>query len=315
MSRCRASATLDLDILGPSIHCSSEAPPAVGTGILLVGESVTLDVGIFEEHLRAGLALGVALCAGDVCFEAVCARAFTALVLLWAGLRSSRILLGFSAPEPRNTLFIAHLYDFYTDEMSVSNSIYIYTSANCEMYNNHQPVVAGVETWYVDRWMFAIGGIVGAGPNVDDGIGREVARAGIALAVLSGGFLARAATATVVLGTATDEAYFPTTHAVDARGELARRQRLAVVLGVWRDMGDHGRVASQRAQALLEQLGELVLLVGKVLLPVEYGQQDVAQSRERDAPGRLATLRVADVDQVEPAATSGNCKRRIDIYI
>ena len=80
---CLASATFDLEILGPSIHCSSEPPLGAATGILLPGESFTLDGGrrtLADEPFLAGLALGVAVWAGDVCFEAVCVNVFTALV-------------------------------------------------------------------------------------------------------------------------------------------------------------------------------------------------------------------------------------------
>jgi len=107
---CLASATFDLEILGPSIHCSSDPPLGAATGILLPGESFTLaaEALLDDEFFLAGLAFGVALCAGEVCLDAVCVSVFTVFEdVLWAGLRSSGILLGLSAAEPRSTRPIA----------------------------------------------------------------------------------------------------------------------------------------------------------------------------------------------------------------
>ena len=43
-------------------------------------------------------------------------------------------------------------------------------------------------------------------------------------------------------------------------------------------MGQHGGLASDRAEALLEDLGDFALPVRQVLLTVEDSQDDVAQS-------------------------------------
>lgn len=63
----------------------------------------------------------------------------------------------------------------------------------------------------------------------------------------------------------------PPPHSVYPRRQLDRCQRIRVVLGKRRYMDDHGGVASQGTETVLQQVCELVLLVGQVLLAVENG--------------------------------------------
>lgn len=72
-------------------------------------------------------------------------------------------------------------------------------------------------------------------------------------------------------------------------------------------MDDHRRVAGQGTEAVLQQVGQLVLLVGQVLLAVEDGQQDVAHAREGDPTAGLSSFGVPQVDQMQTAPAAGDC--------
>lgn len=73
-------------------------------------------------------------------------------------------------------------------------------------------------------------------------------------------------------------------------------------------MDYHRSVAGQRAEAVFQQVGQLVLLIGKVLLAVENRQQDVADARQGDSTAGFPPFGVPQVDQMQTTPAAGDCE-------
>jgi len=94
---------------------------------------------------------------------------------------------------------------------------------------------------------------------------------------------------------------------MDSRRQLNGSERLCIMLGIGRYVRYHGRVAGQRAEALLEQLCQFVFLVGQVLLAVKDREKNIAQAREGNSTRRLAAIRISQIHQMQSTSATGNC--------
>lgn len=78
-----------------------------------------------------------------------------------------------------------------------------------------------------------------------------------------------------------------------ARSNLYGREGILVALRVL-DMCDNCHMAGNGRQAILEQRRQRVVLVRRMSLSAQYGQQYVANSRQRQAPVAIGTAAQVD---------------------
>lgn len=80
---------------------------------------------------------------------------------------------------------------------------------------------------------------------------------------------------------------------MDARGNLYGGEGILIALRMLY-MGDNCHMARYGRQAILQQRRQRVVLVRRMTLSAQYGQQYVANPRQRQAPAAIGTAAQVD---------------------